>query len=316
MCRDECAATREHPEADARSEGRAPRRTRPGPRPTGSSPAPRGSPRFGSNFAPIVNGLLAPPIGPLADGEALRPVATAAPAGVRTRQLLPPRPPAWAGVESRKSRAVSCIRFPRPRRTPKVAYFVDIFANYNDPLIGEATVAVLRHNGIEVYVPPRQVGCGMAALGGRRRRDRPRDARSRNVRVLADLVREGYRIVCSEPTAALMLSQDYLDLLDDPDTAVGRGEHRRADDVPRRAARRRPPPHRLPPTRPHARASRPVPPEGARRAGRRAAAAVADSRPARPHHRRGLFRHGRHVGPEGREPRDLARRRRGRCSPS
>jgi Fe-S oxidoreductase len=41
----------------------------------------------------------------------------------------------------------------------------------------------------------------------------------RNVRVLADLVREGYRIVCSEPTAALMLSQDYTDLFDDADTA-------------------------------------------------------------------------------------------------
>ena len=39
------------------------------------------------------------------------------------------------------------------------------------------------------------------------------------MRVLADLVREGYRIVCSEPTAALMLTQDYLDLLDDPDAA-------------------------------------------------------------------------------------------------
>ena len=47
-----------------------------------------------------------------------------------------------------------------------------------------------------------------------------REIAIRNVRVLTDLVREGYRIVCSEPTAALMLSQDYLDLLDDTDTAT------------------------------------------------------------------------------------------------
>ena len=43
--------------------------------------------------------------------------------------------------------------------------FLDVFANYNDPLIGEAAVGtVLQHNGIEVYVPPRQVGCGISAL--------------------------------------------------------------------------------------------------------------------------------------------------------
>ena len=80
-------------------------------------------------------------------------------------------------------------------------------------------MAVLRHHGIEVYVPPRQVGCGMAALAVGDV-ETAREIAMRNVRVLADLVREGYRIVCSEPTAALMLSQDYLDLLDDPDTAT------------------------------------------------------------------------------------------------
>ena len=48
--------------------------------------------------------------------------------------------------------------------TRKVALFIDIFAAYNDPLIAAAAVAVLQHNGIEVYVPPRQVGCGAAAL--------------------------------------------------------------------------------------------------------------------------------------------------------
>src|SRR5581483_8786253 len=35
-----------------------------------------------------------------------------------------------------------------------------------------------------------------------------------------ELAREGYSIVCSEPTAALMLSQDYPDLLEDPDAPL------------------------------------------------------------------------------------------------
>jgi Fe-S oxidoreductase len=103
--------------------------------------------------------------------------------------------------------------------TPKVAYFIDTFANYYDPLIGEATIAVLRHNGIVVHVPPRQVGSGMASLA-EGDTDAAREAAQQNVRVLVNLVREGYRIVCSEPTAALMLTQDYPTLLDDPDTAI------------------------------------------------------------------------------------------------
>jgi Fe-S oxidoreductase len=41
-----------------------------------------------------------------------------------------------------------------------------------------------------------------------------------NLRVLADWAREGFPIVCTEPTAAVMLSQDYLALLDDGDARL------------------------------------------------------------------------------------------------
>jgi len=102
---------------------------------------------------------------------------------------------------------------------PRVAYFIDIFANYNDPLIAESVVAVLQHNGIEVYVPPGQHGCGMAplAVGDV---ESAREMVQRNLRLLAELVRQGYVVICSEPTAALMLSQDALALIDDPDTKL------------------------------------------------------------------------------------------------
>ena len=104
---------------------------------------------------------------------------------------------------------------PRGQR-PRVAYFVDVFANYNDPQIAEATVAVLRHNGVDVYVPPGQTACGMAPLA-QGDVDSAREVARENVRLLAEVAREGYPILCSEPTAALMLRKDYLDLLDDPD---------------------------------------------------------------------------------------------------
>ena len=101
----------------------------------------------------------------------------------------------------------------------RVAYFVDVFANYNDPLIGEAVVAVLQHNGIEVYVPPDQQGCGMAALS-LGDVESARETVQHNLRLLADLAREGYPILCSEPTAAVLFRHDALDLLDDPDTRL------------------------------------------------------------------------------------------------
>jgi Fe-S oxidoreductase len=100
---------------------------------------------------------------------------------------------------------------------PQVAYFVDVFANYNDPLIAEATVQVLNHNGFEVYVPPNQLGCGMAPLA-QGDVESARETVQANLRLLAEWTRDAEGpIICSEPTAALMLRQDMLDLIDDPD---------------------------------------------------------------------------------------------------
>jgi Fe-S oxidoreductase len=118
----------------------------------------------------------------------------------------------------RRARRRGWTRRPRSAR-PRVAYFVDLFANYNDPLIAEAVVAVLHHNGLEVYVPPGQAGCGMSPLAYGDV-ETAREAVEHNLRILADLAREGFPILCSEPTAALMLRHDALDLLDDPDAAL------------------------------------------------------------------------------------------------
>jgi FAD/FMN-containing dehydrogenase/Fe-S oxidoreductase len=108
----------------------------------------------------------------------------------------------------------------RPRKQgPRVAYFVDVFPNYNDPQIAEAVVAVLQHNGIEVYVPPGQRGCGMAPLAYGDI-ETAREAAAHNLLVLAEAAREGFPILCSEPTAALMLRHDYPDLIDDPDARL------------------------------------------------------------------------------------------------
>jgi len=105
------------------------------------------------------------------------------------------------------------------RSAMRVAYFVDLYPNVFDPLIAEAVVAVLKHHDIDVYIPPNQKACGMAplAMGDI---ETARDIVRHNLRLLAELAREGYTIVCSEPTAAVMLRQDAVDLLDDPEAKI------------------------------------------------------------------------------------------------
>ncbi len=68
-----------------------------------------------------------------------------------------------------------------------------------------------------------QLGCGMAPLAYGDV-ETAREAVEHNVHLLAEVAREGYRIVCSEPTAALMLKQDALDVLDDPDARLVAGQ--------------------------------------------------------------------------------------------
>jgi Fe-S oxidoreductase len=117
-------------------------------------------------------------------------------------------------------RRATRMRLTRPtRRTGrKVAYFVDNYANYHDPALAEAMVAVMEHNGIAVYVPPTQQPSGMSmishgALAAARK------TAQHNVALLAETVRQGYHIVCTEPAAALCLTHEYLHLLGDDDEA-------------------------------------------------------------------------------------------------
>jgi FAD/FMN-containing dehydrogenase/Fe-S oxidoreductase len=109
---------------------------------------------------------------------------------------------------------------PRPQLPgPRVVYFVDVFANYYDQELAEAVVAVLHQAGVNVYVPSRQRSSGLAALivGDV---NHARDQALTNLRVLANAVRDGYTVICSEPTAALMLREEYVKLTEDLDAEL------------------------------------------------------------------------------------------------
>ena len=95
---------------------------------------------------------------------------------------------------------------PIEKPADKVAYFVDTYANYNDHELGFAVLDVLRHNDIEVILPPQRPAPLPAIVYGDVKQAR-KDL-SYSVKHLADTVRQGYKIVCSEPSAALCLRQE------------------------------------------------------------------------------------------------------------
>lgn len=108
---------------------------------------------------------------------------------------------------------------PTRRSGRKVVYFVDTYANHHDPKLAEALVAVLEHNGVAVYVPPEQraSGMGMISMGVV---EPVRRLAAKNIPMLAEAVRQGYQIVVTEPSTALCLTHEYLNLVDDDDARL------------------------------------------------------------------------------------------------
>lgn len=88
----------------------------------------------------------------------------------------------------------------------RVAYFVDTYANYNDHELGFAVLEVLRHNDIDVILPKQRPVPLPAIVYGNVKRAR-RDL-AYSVKHLVKAVRDGYKIVCSEPSAALCLKEE------------------------------------------------------------------------------------------------------------
>lgn len=102
---------------------------------------------------------------------------------------------------------------------PKIVYFMDYFTNYHDTSIGRALIEVLLQNRVGVYVPARQVYSGMSHIAAGDLKT-ARKLAIQNVRLLADAVRQGHTIVATEPSAALCLKREYLNLVDDDDARL------------------------------------------------------------------------------------------------
>lgn len=108
---------------------------------------------------------------------------------------------------------------PSRRKGNKVAFFVDTYANYHDPQLAEALVAILEHNGVSVYVPEKQRQAGMAAISCGAL-DYARKLARHNVTIFAEAVRQGYEVVAVEPAVAVCLQREYPNLIDDEDARL------------------------------------------------------------------------------------------------
>ncbi len=102
--------------------------------------------------------------------------------------------------------------------TPTVVYFVDYFANHHDPDLAEAFVRILQHNGYRVYIPRAQTVSGMAMINVGDL-EAAREVAETNISELSEAARDGFPILCTEPSAALCLKYEYPKVSKHPDTA-------------------------------------------------------------------------------------------------
>ena len=91
--------------------------------------------------------------------------------------------------------------------TGKVALFATCYGNYNEPQIGEDLIKVFEHNGLQVQLVQNTLCCGMPKLelGDL---DAVTKAKDSNIKILVQLVDEGWDIVTPVPSCTLMFKQE------------------------------------------------------------------------------------------------------------
>lgn len=162
--------------------------------------------KLGSAFAPVSNLFLRLPLSKWALEKA---------AGIDQRRTMP-RFERGSFLNAGRRHLASCQPIAQP--LDKVAYFVDTYANFNDHELGFAVVDVLRHNGVEVILPPQRPAPLPAMVYGDVQT--ARSDLSYSVKHFAETVRQGYKIICSEPSAALCLREELRHYVAGEDAAL------------------------------------------------------------------------------------------------
>jgi Fe-S oxidoreductase len=95
----------------------------------------------------------------------------------------------------------------------KVVYFIDTFADIVNTNVADSLVKVLEFNNVKVEIP-KQLPSGIVDMNYGNLKKLKRKAQ-KNLELLLPYVKNGYKIVCSEPSAALMLKEEYYLLTGD-----------------------------------------------------------------------------------------------------
>ncbi|WP_132058762.1 FAD-binding and (Fe-S)-binding domain-containing protein [Halorussus amylolyticus] len=106
-------------------------------------------------------------------------------------------------------------RVPVGNATDRVLLVPDTYTNYVYPAAGRAAVQVLEAAGVRVEVPDAESSGRPAYSEGLL--DAARSRAASNVEQFAPRVREGWSVVYVEPSDAVMVQDEYRDLLDGPD---------------------------------------------------------------------------------------------------
>jgi Fe-S oxidoreductase len=93
--------------------------------------------------------------------------------------------------------------------------FPDTYTDYNHPEVGKATVRALEATGVRVRIPEGVTGSGRPPYS-KGFLDLAAERAKRNVETLAPLVERGWDVVLVEPSDAVMLQDEYRDLLSGP----------------------------------------------------------------------------------------------------
>jgi glycerol-3-phosphate dehydrogenase subunit C len=115
----------------------------------------------------------------------------------------------------------------RTRRQPttvdqaqgRVALFATCLVEYQATQVGKDVVRVCERNGIECSLPEGQVCCGAPWLHSGDVDHFVKEGR-KNIKVLAEAVRDGNDIIVPQPTCGYILKHDYVDYIGGPDAEL------------------------------------------------------------------------------------------------
>ena len=158
---------------------------------------------LGGRFAPLANRAIANPQARWLIEKTL---------GIARGRKLP----RFTGRRTMRWAARRGLTRPSQRGGPRVLYLLDTFARHHDPLLVQSFVSILERQGVGVFIDPRQVASGITLVSEGDVEGARALART-NVRILAEAVRLGYRIVCTEPATVTCITHDYPLLVKDDD---------------------------------------------------------------------------------------------------